>query len=325
MVMPYLEKYPVAQQETQDSCWASAGRSIVNWYHGLDQSGPNPEYRSDKAFAEAWNSVKPGHDYQNIDVQRSAAAALADLGFINNTDDRAIPRPGEICDAINDGMPLLAIVGDKRPDPSPDLAYEKGHWVVIVGITIDTDAPDESATLQVFDPADGMVHHVSYDPELYQPGQPCLYWQNTSYVDPYYVDELPADHLPLTPLLPAPGGSVPPSGTRQLACRGQITLQVQWTPTADGIGVALSVLQTSGHGSPRTVEAKLAGISSGTSFALMRFGEPATSIELRLQLSQSPSSDGSGLMQRTLWASYPLSESEARHARIASWALASDA
>jgi hypothetical protein len=316
--MPYLDNYPVAKQATANSCWASAGRSIVNWYRELKKSGPNPDYPSDQAFADAWNKVDPGHHYDDIDVQRSAAAALGDLGFINHTDERAIPTPAEIRDAINDGMPLLAIVGNTQPDPSPNLACRKGHWVVIVGI----DVPDESATLSVFDPVDGKLVYASYDPVFYQPG---VYWQNTSYVDSYYVDEVRADDLPLAPLEPVPERSVLPSGTRHLICRGRITLQVQWTPTADGVGATLSVLQTSGRGSPRTAKASLAGTSPRTSVAVMRFGEPSAAIELTLQLSQRTPSDGSGPILRTLWAGYPLTETEARQARIASWPQASGA
>ena len=135
-------------------------------------------------------------------------------------------------------------------------------------------------------------------------------------------DETPAENLPLMPLVPAQGGAVVPSGIHLLVCRQHIALQVRWTPTANGVGATLSVLQTSGPGSPRTAGATLAGTSPGTCFAVMPFGERAASVTLTLQLRES-TSGGSGSMQRKLVASYPLSESEAAQVCIGTWPITS--
>ncbi len=173
--MPRLPGFPTAQQATQDSCWACAAREINNFFQSLGQSGPNPVYGSDQAFATAWANASGNPNNGNINIQQSAAAALADLGYANNTDDHAIPTPNEITRAINSNQPLLAIVGGAPPNPNPNPNYQNGHWVVIIGISAD------QTTIDVFDPDDGQVHTVRYDTSVYQPGQ---YWQNTSYVDP---------------------------------------------------------------------------------------------------------------------------------------------
>ena len=172
--MPQLADYPTAIQETPNSCWAAAGRSINNFYQGIGKSGENPVYDSDQAFANAWATASGDEEHADISIQQSAAAALEDLGYANNTDDAAIPSPDEITAAINDNMPLLAIVGGEAPDPNPNPEYQNGHWVVIVGIS------DDKTTIDVFDPDNGLINTVAYNAVTYQEGS---YWQNTSYVD----------------------------------------------------------------------------------------------------------------------------------------------
>jgi hypothetical protein len=146
---------------------------INNFYQSLGESGNNPVYGSDQALADAWAAVTRNQQNANINIQQSAAAALGDLGFDNNTDSAAIPTQDEITDAINDNQPLLTIVGDAPPNPNPN--YQNGHWMVIVGIS------DDQATISVFDPDDGQIHVVNYNASTYGAG---AYWQNTSYVDP---------------------------------------------------------------------------------------------------------------------------------------------
>lgn len=177
--MPELNNFPVDKQANPNSCWACAGREINNWYQSKGGSGRNPIYASDQAFATAWENATnpPDPDHGRINIQQSAAAALGDLGYGNNTDDRAVPTAAEIAGSITKGEPLLAIVGDQPPNPNPDLDYKNGHWVVIVG----TSYPAAPITIDVFDPEPGQIVTVDYDQATYQPG---VYWQNTSYVDP---------------------------------------------------------------------------------------------------------------------------------------------
>ncbi len=174
--MPILTNFPVAQQETENACWASAARAIVNWYHL--SNGLGPSYKTDQALADAWALKSRVVDYGNIKTQQSASAALADLGFENNIDIQPISIPDEIAAVISTKKPLLALIGTAPPEPSPNPNYQGGHWVVIIGIH-DTRA---RTTLAVFDPVDGQVHHVPYDTAEYRNGS---FWQNTSYVDEY--------------------------------------------------------------------------------------------------------------------------------------------
>ncbi|UCD85818.1 MAG: C39 family peptidase [Deltaproteobacteria bacterium] len=168
--MPKLEGFKAAKQAKQNSCWASAARAITNWYAGKEL------YATDKDFAKAWKEATGKQVHADIDVQQSAAAALLDLGYDNNTDDHALPTAAEIANQINNERPLLAIVGNAPPNPNPNPNYQNGHWVVIVGIS------DDQTKLSVFDPDDGKIHDVDYYAATYQAGS---YWQNTSYVDPH--------------------------------------------------------------------------------------------------------------------------------------------
>lgn len=174
--MPQLLNFPVAPQADPNSCWASTARAINNWYVMRQQAGQNPNYDTDQDFANAWAKVTNDPAHANINVQQSAAAALADLGYNNNTDDHALPTAAEIAAEIKKYRPLLAIIGDAPPNPNPNPNYQNGHWVVIVGIS------DDQTMLYVFDPDDGQIHYdVDYNTATYQAGS---YWQNTSYVDP---------------------------------------------------------------------------------------------------------------------------------------------
>lgn len=195
--MPTLQNYPTAQQAAINSCWACAARSIVNWYNGLGESN-NQSYASDQALATAWQTQSGDNENSDINVQQSAAAALIDLGFLAQIDDHAIPTPAEIGDSINNSHPLLAMLGTTEPDPNPNPDYQAGHWVVIVGIEeaadsdgdtdmdgdsdSDDDMDEDNFILSVFDPNDGQIHEVPYDAATYEQG---VWWQNTSYVDPY--------------------------------------------------------------------------------------------------------------------------------------------
>jgi len=173
--MPTLQGFPTAQQATENSCWAAAAREISNWYQSRGESGDNPVYDSDQAFANAWAQQTNTPEHANINVQQSAAGSLEDLGYDNNIDDAAIPSQQEITDSINANHPLLAIVAGEAPDPDPNPEVQEGHWVVIVGISQD------QANIDVFDPDDGQIHTVAYDAATYVEGS---YWQNCSYVDP---------------------------------------------------------------------------------------------------------------------------------------------
>lgn len=173
--MPQLQNFPTAKQATANSCWAGAAREISNWYQSLQKSGQNPIYKSDQEFANAWAKKTGQQNHADINVQQSAAAALEDLGYKNNIDDRALPTKAEITDEIKNHRPLLSIVGNTAPNPNPNPYYQNGHWVVIVGIS------DNQTKLNVFDPDDGKIHEVDYNAATYQQGS---YWQNTSYVDP---------------------------------------------------------------------------------------------------------------------------------------------
>lgn len=173
--MPNLNNFPTARQDNENSCWACAAREISNWYKLFDKSGRNPVYITDQELAIAWSCRTGNLRHADISVQQSASAALGDLGYLNNTDDKALPERQEICDSIESGRPLLAIVGGSAPNPDPNPDCQGGHWVVIVGIS------DDGSTIYVFDPDNGIINPIAYNSAIYQPGS---YWQNTSYVDP---------------------------------------------------------------------------------------------------------------------------------------------
>lgn len=304
--MCVLNNFPVAQQAVENSCWAAAARSIVNWYYQNGQAGTNPLYGSDQTLADAWSVATGDVVNANINVQQSASAALADLGFFNEIDAAALPTPGEIADALNEGKPLLAIVGGTVPDPNPNPAYQDGHWVVIVGIT----SRQPNATLLVFDPDDGLVRAVPYNVSTYQPGS---YWQNTSYVDPY-----PA----ATHVLP-PDPVAPPAGSWTAEARGGITLRVISTPQDGGSKVKVTVIQTAGPGADQEVgkSAKLGTPPGSANQGIWRFGTPLVSLELTLTLKIVPAVQGGAGWSGQLWAAYPLTQSEGVNRVIATWPL----
>lgn len=173
--MTRLDGFPTATQAAPNSCWACAGREIVNWYIAQGKAGAYraSQFDSDQKFADEYAAAAKNPAYKDIDIQRSAADALAYLGFGNNTDSRPIPLPDEIRDEIGDKKPLLAIIGSTNPRGKPNLAAKEGHWLVIVGIN------DDGSQIEVFDPAEGKVVAVAYG-ATYTAGS---YWQNTSYVD----------------------------------------------------------------------------------------------------------------------------------------------
>jgi len=124
--MPVLQHFPTARQADPNSCWACAAREIVNWYNRLGLSG-GQSYVSDQALADAWAVASYNNVHADIHMQQSAAAALEDLRFGNNTDDHPLPTRDEISDEIHRGRPLLAIVGNALPVPSPNPDYQNGH------------------------------------------------------------------------------------------------------------------------------------------------------------------------------------------------------
>src|SRR5262249_47163021 len=116
--MPRLEGFPAAAQQGENACWACASRMIINWF---ERDSKNGKYASDTALAEAWSQKTKNATNANINIQQSAAALLGDLGYANNTDSAAMPTKEEIKDAIEEGTPLLAIVGGTRPSKGPNL------------------------------------------------------------------------------------------------------------------------------------------------------------------------------------------------------------
>lgn len=166
--MPVLKNYPIYQQADENSCWAAAARSILNFKAG------KADYASDQALADAYAARTGNPGDRDIHVMRSAADVLARLGIPNNIDDAPIPTPDELVGELNKNRPFLSIVGDTRPkNGKPDKAYKEGHWVALIGIS-----DDGKNELSVFDPADGKLHLVAYDAAVYRDG---LYWENTSY------------------------------------------------------------------------------------------------------------------------------------------------
>ncbi|QRN55495.1 hypothetical protein [Dyella caseinilytica] len=177
--MPRLRNFPCEKQESLFSSWACAAREIINWYDTLAQSN-GQSYASDEALAQAWMTLTWNLCNGSIYQQQSAAAALSELGFPSMVDDHPLPTPNEIIIAIDSNEPLLATVGDADPGGAPNCDFQDCRWVVIVGIEEGEGAGE--FVLQVFDPQDGQIHEVLYDAAEYQTD---VYWQSTSYVDPY--------------------------------------------------------------------------------------------------------------------------------------------
>jgi hypothetical protein len=177
--MPRLRFFPCDKQESSFSGWACAARAVINWYSEHSRSNTR-FYANDEALAQAWMNTTWNPGNGSIYRQQSAIAALRDLGFRTTFDDRPLPSPEEIITAIDNNEPLLATVGDADPDGAPSGDFQDCRWLVIVGI--EEGEGDDEFVLQVFDPEDGLIHEVLYDPSEYQAG---VYWQSTSYVDPY--------------------------------------------------------------------------------------------------------------------------------------------
>jgi Papain-like cysteine protease AvrRpt2 len=310
-----LNNFRVAQQAVENSCWAAAARSIVNWYHGCAQAGPNPVYASDQELATAWALASGDQTNADINMQQSASAALAALGFINNTDAVALPTPGEIADAINSGIPLLAIIGTTVPDPNPDTGCQDGHWMVIVGIT----STQQDADLLVFDPNDGQIHTAPYNVSTYQAGS---YWQNTSYVDPYFVAaraQAPG-LMAAPPRLAAP--VTPPVNSWMAEARNGVTLRVEWPPLDGDSSVNVTVTQSAGPGADNVGKtAKLGTPPECASQGIWKFGTPATPVELTLTLRIVPAGQAGERARGQLWAAYPLKQAEGANRVIATWPL----
>ncbi len=334
--MPVLYPYPCAPQETANSCWASAGRSIANWYRSIGAGIPGgPFYGSDQAFADAWATAADNPAYSDINTQESASAALGDLGFDNNTDDRAFPTAAEIYDSINIGSPLLAAVASAPPNPNPNLACSNAPWVVVIGIS----GTQDSATIHVFDPADGQVHTEPYSDTIYQPD---VYWQNTSYVSEYSPDPQtgdegaeagdmaarrparPAPAAESTPALtPVPAPAIPPTEVSPWTCeaRGSVQLRVDWTAQDNGASVQLTIAQTGGPGDACSYQTVLGFAPGMSKQGIWQLGGGAAALELTLTLSQAPAAQGGTAPQANLWASYPLTQAEGVHKVIASWPI----
>lgn len=164
--MPILKNYPVAKQAVENSCWACAARSIVNFSKG------QIVYGSDQALANAYADKSKNPANSDIDEMKSAADALFWVGYKSNIDSAPIPTPEELIAEFSGNKPLLSIVGGADPKGKPNAKYQEGHWVVLIGIS------DDGKSLSVFDPDDGKVHVVAYNAAVYENGQ---YWQNTSY------------------------------------------------------------------------------------------------------------------------------------------------
>lgn len=172
--MPILANFTPDKQDDPNSCWACAGRCISNYFVATARAKTAAFY-SDQEFAFAWaratNSGKNSDKWQ-ISIQQSASAALSDLGYLNYTFDTPFPTVQEITEAINEPIPLLAIIAANKPlNGRANLGAQNGHWVVIVGIS------DNGATIDVFDPDNGRINTVAYNAESYNG----VYWQNTSY------------------------------------------------------------------------------------------------------------------------------------------------
>lgn len=166
--MPILKNYPVAQQAVETSCWACAARSIINFNGG----NPRSIYDSDQALADAYaaKSKKPAN--ADIGEMQSAADALYWLGYPSVIDSAPIPTPDELIAEFDNNKPVLSIVGAGDPKGKPNKAYQKGHWVVLIGIS------DDKKNLAVFDPDDGKVRSVAYNVATYGG---VAYWENSSY------------------------------------------------------------------------------------------------------------------------------------------------
>jgi Papain-like cysteine protease AvrRpt2 len=163
--MTTLNNYPVAQQQTANSCWACAARSIYNFMKGQT-------YATDQALATAYANAANNPAYANINAMRSAADALFYLGLRNNIDSAPLPIPNELENEFKKNKPVLSIVGQANPNGKPNPAYREGHWVVVIGISAD------KSRIDVFDPSEGRVKTVAYNAATYEPG---VYWQNSSY------------------------------------------------------------------------------------------------------------------------------------------------
>ncbi len=167
--MPVLANYPVYKQAAENSCWACAARSIVNFNFG----NPKETFASDQELAKAYATKAKKPAYADINVQRSAADALTLLGIQTGADSEPFLTADEIKGEMDKNRPVLSIVGTTNPGGKRDLKYTAGHWVVIVGIS------DDKKTISVFDPANGKIGTVPYNAATYAQG---VYWENSSYV-----------------------------------------------------------------------------------------------------------------------------------------------
>jgi hypothetical protein len=326
--MPRLLQFPTAKQARPNSCWACAARLINNWFARRGEAGPNGEFASDLFFARAWAQQSGDPEHAKINVQQSAAAALESLGLRNSMDSAALPTPQEICEQIERGHPMLALVGPDAPDPSPNPMATQGHWIVIIGITITA----RGTHLEVLDPDDGLIHKVKYDPATYVRGS---YWQNTSYVDEYKTEPLPnpssetkavivrsSAEISLgdteeVPPRTSESQSVPELWTGQ--ARGGLRLQVRWQPTPDGHGVLVELSQSPCQGSYPARRAMLHAAHASSRQGTWQFGTNDSSFLIHITLIERPGPTANASGQMVLRVEYPKSHTRAAREVIATW------
>lgn len=171
------------RQPTENSCWLACAAMVANYY-----GENNPNLNVEK-FAERYG----------FDINEMGSAVEAIETALRDTyknmempaDECAIPTFEEIKKQIlgdndvRESRPLLCCVGITEGVPypedtsraKPELEYEGGHWILIVGF--------EDDNICVADPSarEWNITKVPYDLLEYKRQDARLYWKNTSYLD----------------------------------------------------------------------------------------------------------------------------------------------
>lgn len=162
--------YKIKKQKYTNSCWAAVLNSVLQY---MNASGEWKKVDLIEEVDEMDSPIKYLQDiYSETDPEKAEGNFCAD--------DKAIPTFKEIKKQINaDNLFISNITWEKH---DPDLEYQGGHWIAIIGYD------DNNRTLYIHDPAYSDKQTLEYvnDPsEGFAYGNSTIYFANTSYIDVY--------------------------------------------------------------------------------------------------------------------------------------------
>lgn len=162
--------YKIKKQKYTNSCWAAVLNSVLLY---MNASGEWTKADLIKEVNRMDSPIKYLQDiYSKTDWEKAEDNFCAD--------DKAIPTFEEIKTQINEDNLFISNITWEKHDP--DLEYQGGHWIAIIGYD------EANETLYIHDPAYSVKQTLKYvnDPsEGFVYGDSRIYFTNTSYIDVY--------------------------------------------------------------------------------------------------------------------------------------------